>query len=265
MREVVESDWCADNDIEEKYLSLCVAAASNDVFFELFKSHPYYTPILEHVSFYDGFDLYNRLEKNNSSLLENYPNVWSNDSIGNPNTIMVSDRTVSPTTLRYLNVLSELMDCFGDLRGLKIVEIGGGYGGQRKIIYDVFSVEDYTIIDLPEVSMLQQRYLREFDLENKTTFYNNKDYKQGIQYDLVISNYALSELSDSAQREYVEDILINSERGYLTCNILPNSNGFSKDNLDLLYEFCDNVFVYEGGDLKEGPKTNSIITWGSIQ
>jgi putative sugar O-methyltransferase len=257
-------DWVAMNSsIGYNYLNSCAVAASNNIFFETFKSHPHYVPILEHVGEAGGKKHYDMIKQNNPKLLIDYPNVWSNDSVGSPNVVTIEGRQVSPTTLRYLNVLSELMNCFGSLDGLKIVEIGGGYGGQRKIIYDVFSVEDYTIIDLPEVSILQSRYLREFDLESKTIFYNNKNYKQGIQYDLVISNYALSEVNNPAQYEYVEDILLDAKRGYLTCNVLPNTDGFSKDNLKLLYDFCDNVTVYGGGDLEGGPTTNSIITWGT--
>jgi hypothetical protein len=38
--------------------------------------------------------------------------------------------------------------------------------------------------------------------------------------------------------------------------------GISKDNLELLYEFCDNVIMHDD-DTEGGPPTNSIITWGT--
>jgi len=52
-----------------------------------------------------------------------------------------------------------MIELFGLLDDAKIVEIGGGYGGQCKIIYDCFEPISYLMIDLGELLKLQEKYL----------------------------------------------------------------------------------------------------------
>lgn len=93
--------------------------------------------------------------------------------------------------------------------GIRIVEIGGGYGYLAKLIVERVKVECYHIIDLPEVCDLQRRYLKGYPVDCFTT-------PTGGRYDLVISNYALSEIPDN--RVYVDMVLRKSKHGYITCN-----------------------------------------------
>ena len=57
-----------------------------------------------------------------------------------------------------------MIDHLGSLKGFTIAEIGAGYGGQAKIITDVFKVQKYFLIDLPEVTLLQDRYIKELKI-----------------------------------------------------------------------------------------------------
>jgi hypothetical protein len=93
--------------------------------------------------------------------------------------------------------------------GIRIVEIGGGYGYLAKLIVERVKVECYHIIDLPETCDLQRRYLNGLPVECFTE-------PTGQNYDLVISNYALSEIPDN--RVYVDKVLRKSKWGYITCN-----------------------------------------------
>jgi len=161
---------------------------------------------------------------------------------------------VSPTTLRYVKVLSDLMHLFGTLDDLDIVEIGGGYGGQCKIIYDVASPNSYTIVDLPEVMELQKKYL----------YYNGIDEVQfGIpswmhHYDLCIANYSFTEVDRQFQDLYKEKIIAISRRGYITCNFLDQRADGSMSKAEIL-AMKPNAIV-----LPEQPLTgrdNLIYTW----
>lgn len=110
---------------------------------------------------------------------------------------------------QYEAVLNRLVDLFGPLDGMHIIEIGGGYGGQAKAICDRFKVRTYTIIDLPEVCELQRRFLHGYNIR----------ITSGIEwhcYTLVISNYALSEIPNNSV--YMRNIVDNSQHGYITCN-----------------------------------------------
>ena len=191
MLKIDKKSWNIDNIQKIRYTNICRAACNNKSAFDTFKQHKYYTAILEHCSYELGQEHYNNIIKNNPNLLTDYPDI---------------------------SVVSNLLDRFGSLDGFNIIEIGGGYGGQCKIICDIFSIKRYTIIDLPEASNLQNKYLKYFGLENKINTYSYLNGHTEKKYDLVISNYALSEVSKSLQIEYWKKILVNSNRGYLTCN-----------------------------------------------
>ena len=50
----------------------------------------------------------------------------------------------------------------------RIVEVGGGYGGLCKVLSTVCEFDEYILIDLPEVSALQRKYIDQFpDIKDK--------------------------------------------------------------------------------------------------
>src|SRR5207247_1982417 len=106
-------------------------------------------------------------------------------------------------------VLSDLLDLFGSLDGIRIVEIGGGYGGQCAVVSAVATPASYTLVDLDPVLRLQQAYLREFRVSN-VSFAPARDLDPSAGYDLVISNYAFSECMRRVQRHYLERVLLRS-------------------------------------------------------
>lgn len=213
----MNTSWNPKQQVIDNYLSVCREAAESDLVFKSFKSDSRYTPILEHAWHQLGVNHLHNIEENNPYLLTDYPKVWENDNYGMPKTSDFSFRVCSPTTIQYLSVLSNLIKYIGSLEGFKVVEIGGGYGGQAKIVTDVFNLKEYSIIDLPEVTLLQSRYIRELQIPNTKTF-THVDYPKDQEYDLVISNYAITEVLEPLQSEYVDHILMNSKHGYLTCN-----------------------------------------------
>jgi hypothetical protein len=103
---------------------------------------------------------------------------------------------------------------------MRIVEIGGGYGGQCAIISRFFNPALYTIVDLEPCLKLTRRYLDSLGIHgvNYVTMRElDETYTKG-GFDLVISNYAFSELSRSVQDEYVSKIISGASRGYFLCN-----------------------------------------------
>ena len=104
--------------------------------------------------------------------------------------------------------------------------IGGGYGGQALAMHLLSAqLESYTIFDLPEAGMLQYRFLSHFpEFFRKTRFKNSTSSHDEHRYDLCISCFALSELSEAQQRPYAEDVLRHCRFGY----ILDNSVDFRK-------------------------------------
>lgn len=244
----------ANND---SYKKVCIDAVQSYESFLKFKSIPEYIQILEHTDCHCGY-LYLKHIIDYKIFIEYFNKFKSNDDIGMPNRCkyVINDvdyGDISPTTLRYIKVLCDLHNLFGDLNDYDIVELGGGYGGQSKIIQDVYNVKTYQMIDLKEVEELQNKYIAHH--KYKIDFI----YKQ--MYDLFISNYAYTELCKELQEKYLNDVILKSKHGYITCNFISQNFGvdsFTKE------ELIDKLSILNPRILDEIPLTyggNCIIVW----
>jgi putative sugar O-methyltransferase len=248
----------SDSD-REYYLSAVKRALDSSNGFANFKRDPDYQRVLEHVTRSQGRD-YLQIVKNERPEFLDKQQWKKNDKIGNPIKYKYDDvGYVSPTTLRYLKVASDLYTYFGEDIGKNIAEIGGGYGGQALILDTLHNFREYRIFDIPEVNELIAKYLESYLLNGSysVTTLNNSTKQD---YDLVISNYAFSELPSDIQRMYINKILANSDRGYLTMN---SGKGGKRSEGKLSVEELENLLpqfeIHE-----EIPKTaehNYIIVW----
>lgn len=193
-----EANWMVKGAVLNEYLDACKNAD-----LKTFKRDIRLNRIFEHASVEQGKAYLDLILKQTPELLTN---TFTNDLQGNPVTYRYMEHwAVSPSTLQYIGVLSNLITRFGSLDGKRIVEVGGGYGGQCRTVWDVFEPLYYDIIDLPEVEELQRKYLG--------GYYMNPP--SGVEYDLFISNYALSEIPDN--KKYI-DLARRCKHGYITCN-----------------------------------------------
>ena len=203
---------------QKLYTELCARAAQDPATFASFKAHPDYTEVLEHVTCSQGQE-YLRIALQQTPALEAHLSRFrKNDTVGSPGTCDYGGHgTFSPTTLRYIKVLSDLITMFGPLDGLNIIEIGGGYGGQCFITASMFRLASYTIVDLAPCLRLQGTYLTQLDVQN-VHFVQGDQLPAAESYDLAISNYAFSECTRKIQETYLTHVLARAARGYLTCN-----------------------------------------------
>lgn len=186
-------NWNVRQEDVDAYLKICREAVEDDNVFAVFKSLPAYTKILEHASYKQGLEYFNRI------VIGPHLDVHStNDNYGRPKRFTYGKWILSPTTLQYVYVLQRLVDMFGSLEDMRIIEIGGGYGGQCKIIHDYCKPRTYGIVDLNEVCFLQVKYLERFGIN---IFSWSGNFTIPYKSDLVISNYALSEVTEPLQSQ----------------------------------------------------------------
>lgn len=250
--------WNIDNSWSAAYINICNLAASDNKYFDTFKSNPSYNTILEHVSYEQGLAYIDEIEKNND-IMSQIDKFKENDILGGPILQDYSHKNIgniSPSTLRYIKVLHDLNSLFGSLNNFNICEIGGGYGGQCKIIDIFFDIESYTIIDLEDVNKLSKIYLDR--LGTKTTIqYLKYPVIENKKYDLVISNYAFSELPIYVQDNYIP-ILKESKHGYITFNNIAVDS-----NLTYHADYIQGI-IKNSSIIKEVPETshnNMILYW----
>ena len=234
------------------YPMVCRAAASEDSIFDNFKLYPQYRQILEHVSFEQGTKYYDEFKdiENLVSILDKFA---INDTLGNPEIRDYPFGSFSPTTLRYIKVLSDFMKLC-DLNDKDIVEIGCGYGGQYTVLRQLITPSSYTFIDIEDALMLTEKYISKLGYDDIEVNFKTSDNLEAGKYDLCISNYAISECIDSIQDIYIENILSGSKYGYITHN---NQMGYSHEQL---MEKLDKKFKIESETPQTGGE-NVIITW----
>lgn len=215
---------CSDNDF---YPAFCESAYQDDNVFTIFRSHPIYRNVVETLSYEAGLDYFYNILSHSKELTTYFKEFQNNDTIGNPSIfsyrygfLKLKKINFAPTTLRYIKVLADLKTLFGSLDNMRIIEIGGGYGGQCSIISKVFKPASYTIVDLEPCARLANKYLESLNVNGVNYIYSNKlDMLQVDKgFDLVISNYAFSELSRPLQDEYVSRIISVASKGYFICN-----------------------------------------------
>ena len=124
-----------------------------------FKRSPRYQDILEHVSESLGYEYFKMIRQQEGLFDDELSELMINDLVGNPIKFEYSGLKLSPTTLRYGKVSSDLRNLFGNLKDFNIAEIGVGYGGQALILDRIFEISNYTLIDLEPVLELSAKYL----------------------------------------------------------------------------------------------------------
>ena len=199
------------------YLNICHQAVASFLVFKTFRRNSIYSDIVGGISCETGQDCVEVIKDRfgiNTTLLNKFA---ESDSIGQPIVYYYEEirQYMSPATMRYIRTLIDLLDTFGDLSSFDIVEIGGGYGGQCKIIHDLLKPKSYTIVDLPEVLELTKKYLDHFKVD---CIYREAKCFDHLNYDLCISNYSYSEINKTYQKLYKSAILSHSKKGYIICN-----------------------------------------------
>lgn len=222
-----------------------------------------YREILEHLSFADGLKYLGELNKDFPQWRLRVEEFRLNDKIGKPRVYEYDGvGKFSPTTLRYIFVAHDLERLFGNQKISRVVEIGAGYGGQFAILQRLRKIPDYLIFDLPEVQMLIEKFLSKLLIEPaKLPKFPPSEF-ENLPIDLVISNYAFSELPREIQTVYLAEVCQYARNGYLIMNSgIGNFTGRSDGKLRLeeIRRFIPNIQIHP-----ERPSTgpdNYLLYW----
>ncbi len=231
--------------------------------FENFRRNLRYREILEHVSYSLGKKYLNQINSRSHKIKIklDWDTIKLNDSVGKPSLFRYPEiGRISPTTLRYTNVALEILELFGS-QIKTVAEIGAGYGGQARILDEYLDLENYDCFDLPEVQNLIDRYIKGFQTKMRVGFptLGDPDLKS---WDLVISNYAFSELPYLVQEQYIKNVILKSKNGFMIMNsgrtnITGRSTG--KHSVSDLLKIIPNSRICEEEPLT-GPD-NFILIW----
>lgn len=228
--------WTLQESAASPYLQICKLSATNNDYFSNFKSNPSYRHVLEHVPYEEGLQY---IEEIQIEYIDKLDKIKENDLYGSP--IKYEYETfgsVSPTTIRYLKNVSDIITNLGN-EFKSIVEIGGGYGGLCKVMSSFVNFQSYLLVDLEECNLLSRRYLSNFNLP--TFSHRSEEIDVEEDFDLFISNYAFSECTRETQLEYIEKFLKRSKKFYVIHNNFHLETGNISHNefIDMMGEFFE--------------------------
>jgi len=253
----------SDSD-STSYTTFVASAIVSEKRLKNFRKNYRYRLILEHVDFILGFEYLRRLTPATLDFYRKYPPLINLSKIGSPRTFYYPKLGwVSPTVIRYLYVNQNIKELFGESGVQKVAEIGIGFGGQFAVTARSLNAAEFSVYDLPVVLELAEKTLEKAELISSSFTKKSIDPVEPEIYDLVISNYAFSELPEAVQRDYIAKMLGASRCGYITMNSgRSNISGRSTGKMSLL-EITELLPPCE--ILEEDPKTgpdNYIIVWG---
>ena len=222
-----------------------------------------YREILEHVTYTQGKSYLEQIQKYSpQNYIELIENNKANDLFGNPYEYQYPGvGRVSPTTLRYISTAIDIFETIRLNKESVVAEIGVGYGGQAAILERMYGIRNYSAFDLPSVIQLSNLNLNSVNSKLKFTS-SGLSSDKNTTWDVVISNYAFSELHRDLQLSYIERVIAKSKSGYMIMNSgRSNITGRSEGKLSLneIRNYIPNLQVKEEVPLT-GPD-NYIIYW----
>lgn len=178
--------------------------------------------------------------------------------------------------------------------GLKVLEIGAGFGGMASLLISGGVVGSYTVVDLPENLAQSAFFLTsanpdfhqnfcgpQLDISGKALNFiipQQIDLLDGKQFDLVINCDSLGEMPSTVAQSYVELILnllvpdgiFYSKNGHMrSTGTVPRVSAYGYDKFDILSLYPtplpSMVFDDHSHELFLGRKTgNQSVDWKSV-
>lgn len=244
------------------YTPFCELAAKDDKIFANFRHYKVYRDIVEDVGYDIGAGCWEIIKNKNvpKDILEE---CWKNDLVGGAESYYYDGlkKAVSPATMRYAKIMLDIKELFGEINN--VAEIGIGYGGQSRILRSFNNIQSYTLVDIPQALGIAKRYLSFFftdDEMKKYHFIDGTTLNTAIVPEMLISNYAFSELCRDVQNIYLDLIIKNAKKGLITWNELSHTklDGYSVEEILSI--------IPQSRVLEEIPLSaegNKVIVWGT--
>ena len=194
--------------------------------FSTFRCSKEFREIIGYETEFQGNRWISRLE-DVQWVVDALPTIRALDAIGGPVYYTYAEPfgDISGTMLRYLNTTYEILRDYPALKetaGLRVLEIGGGYGGLAAV-FTKFARCAYTLIEVEPVKSLATKYLdAALGAEERarcTVLSPQEALAGGLEdIDMIISEYSLSELTMEGIEAYMP-LFRRTKHIYLAMNI----------------------------------------------
>jgi putative sugar O-methyltransferase len=169
------------------------------------------------------------------------------DKLGRPTLYYIDNRAMSLNITRYMNSISILKKEFTSLDGMKIFEIGAGYGGLLHCIKTQWNPASYNIQDLPPVMELAQKH-------SKLLGHEVNLGQPDEEVDLAIAEYSITEMNEPTLTDMTTNYLFPAKRIFVRCNVVDKA--VRNNWYDMLRTNFDIIVMREVPDIVQ---YNSIV------
>lgn len=205
----------SESDLRE-YRALCAQSARDETAYKQLRRHPLHSRIIEPFSKGDGYCL--QIERETPRIEALYTELsLLEQKLKGPLTSPAQGFALSPLILRHAQIAIELEREFGQLKDLRILQIGAGFGQLAAVLAKTQKVSSYTLVDLPECLALQRKFLNSCGVSN-VTYLEPRELDTNTSYDLVICTFPFTQWADAAQRDRLFELLAHIPKGYITCH-----------------------------------------------
>lgn len=186
---------------------------NNETLFESFRKDPVYARSLEPTSVDEGVQYAHEILFYHKHLLDDISRLKENDLIGKPALRNYPDfGRISSTTLRFIKTAADIHSYFGDLKGVRILYIGAGYGGVVKLLNVIAKSNDVTLLQHKSVNKIAEKYLTALGVSG-IQFADSLDQLQASSFDLVIIDTDFS--GPFAYPSMLSQLMQEVPRGYV--------------------------------------------------
>lgn len=206
MSEESIKDWTIDNGLKEKFLEACRRAVTDDDFYNFFMCDDSIRCVMTNFSVDNAIEQLKYIKRVNEPLYY---------------------QITKPENIRHAYTYQLMKELGMDFS--HVVEIGGGYGGLCHVICENENVSSYTIIDLPSVGKLAEKYLGDNlskmgSLTISITDFLSYSMSEGRKFSLAIAWCSWSELDTGSKNKYYDKIISNADRFFIASNMNPDED-----------------------------------------
>jgi predicted O-methyltransferase YrrM len=186
---------------------------------------------------------------------------------GNPNIFETFFGYFDENLIRHILVLGRLTDTFGSLESFRICEVGPGGGLLFKIITDYFPAVKYTFVDLKYPLLITRKFVEYCNKQENVESYLDcndvldKNFEIEKDFDLFVSDCAISECYQEVQEQYIDKLCNRSLRGRIALVDCMDFKGKAHLNSKEIYDYLKR----DDKKLYSDPKYGGIIGWGETR
>ena len=131
----------------------------------------------------------------------------NDNNVGNPINFDLDGRSISRFIIDFVYFADSIKRIINDRsKPLKIIEIGGGYGGLARVLKQVYPNAKMVLFDLPETNTISTYYLSHSFPNAKMMIMANYEKKKLFEADFtVLPGWLMTEITDSSV-----DLVINT-------------------------------------------------------